>query len=370
MPKRPRKFLANLENLGKAARALIEKLSPHKKRKTRGKENDSIDHSSIASLTPVGDNASNTSNVFLAAPTFDTTSPSHVASQTGFFYHTGPPIPATGNNDSSFHDFSLPHLRRRHRATVHEVPDEDDKSFISTSSMYSFVSDSSLSTVPDDNAEPALQDEMNTPGTSPQIHDESPLPDGKLREAPSILDALAALKDLKELLRPHRRTGRGYIDPGLDRFVRVQMESMEIMLNFYTGNLSKTRGLWAASSLQAAVARGKGRYWSRLVRILVRQFILDRQILLVNPYGYWNNSMLVDEDLKSDINLYLQELGKDITAEKLVLFLAREDIVTKHGITSKISLRTAQRYLKTLGYRGVFLASFEFVPNLIYDSGG
>ncbi|KAJ6453500.1 hypothetical protein C8R45DRAFT_790234, partial [Mycena sanguinolenta] len=166
-------------------------------------------------------------------------------------------------------------------------------------------------------------------------------------EAPSVFDALAALKDLKKLLRPHCRTGRGYTDPGLDRFVRVRMESMEIMLNFYTRNLSKTRGLWAASSLQAAVARGKGRYWSRQIRILVRQFISDCQILL----GYWNTSMLVDEDLKSDINLYLQELGKKITAEKLVLFLAWEDIVTKHGITSKISLRTAQRYLKALGYR-------------------
>jgi hypothetical protein len=31
--------------------------------------------------------------------------------------------------------------------------------------------------------------------------------------------------------------------------------------------------------------------------------------------------MLVNEELKSDINLYLHELGKDITAEKLVSYL-------------------------------------------------
>ena len=72
------------------------------------------------------------------------------------------------------------------------------------------------------------------PGTCPQIHAESPLPDGKLQEAPKVADALAALKDLWELLRPHRKMGRGFIDPNFNRFVRVRMESMEIMLNFYT----------------------------------------------------------------------------------------------------------------------------------------
>ncbi|KAJ7107052.1 hypothetical protein C8R44DRAFT_637891, partial [Mycena epipterygia] len=184
-----------------------------------------------------------------------------------------------------------------------------------------------------------------------QIHAESQLPDGKLREAPTVSAALVALKDLKELLCPHRKTGRGYVDPHIDPFVRVRMESMEILLNFYTGNLSKTKGFWAASSIQAAVSRGKGLYCARQLRVLVRKFIADRTILPLNPYGYWSTSMLVDEDLKTDINLFLQELGKEITAEKLVEYLARPEVMEKHGITRKIGLRTAQRYLKELGYR-------------------
>jgi hypothetical protein len=61
--------------------------------------------------------------------------------------------------------------------------------------------------------------------------------------------------------------------------------------------------------------------------------------------------MLVDEDLKADINTYLQEVGKEITAEKLVEYLWREDVIQKHGITRKISIRTARRYLQELGYR-------------------
>ena len=47
--------------------------------------------------------------------------------------------------------------------------------------------------------------------------------------------------------------------------------------------------------------------------------------------------MLVDQDLTNDINLYLQEIGKDITAMKLVHFLACPKVKEKHGITKKIS---------------------------------
>ncbi|KAJ6552105.1 hypothetical protein DFH09DRAFT_859926, partial [Mycena vulgaris] len=180
---------------------------------------------------------------------------------------------------------------------------------------------------------------------------EMSLPDGKIREAPSVAKALLALKELRLLLRPHRPSGKGHIDPGYDAFTRIRMELMQTMLNFYTSPLSKTRGFWAASSLQAAVSLGKGIYWSRQVRILVRAFIADRTVLPLNPYGYWTTSMLVDEELSSEINLYLQELGKDITAHKLVEFLARPELMQKHGISKRISVRTAERYLQELGFR-------------------
>ncbi|KAJ7933624.1 hypothetical protein B0H13DRAFT_1592199, partial [Mycena leptocephala] len=52
-----------------------------------------------------------------------------------------------------------------------------------------------------------------------------------------------------------------------------------------------------------------------------------------------------------DINLYLQEIGNDITAEKLVPYLGRPEVMEKHGITKTITVHTARRYLKLLGYR-------------------
>ncbi len=74
-------------------------------------------------------------------------------------------------------------------------------------------------------------------------------------------------------------------------------------------------------------------------------------MLPVNPFGDWNESLLVDEDLTNDINLYLMEIGKEISAQKLTAFINREDIRLKHGIEKPISERTARRYLNRLGYR-------------------
>ena len=66
--------------------------------------------------------------------------------------------------------------------------------------------------------------------------------------------------------------------------------------------------------------------------------------------GIWNESMLVDKDLANDINIYLQEIGKEISAQKLIEFLARDEIRLKHGISKLIFMQTAQRYLNILGY--------------------
>jgi hypothetical protein len=52
----------------------------------------------------------------------------------------------------------------------------------------------------------------------------------------------------------------------------------------------------------------------------------------------------------SNINLYLQELVKEISAKKIVQFLARPDIKEKHSITKNISEQMACWYLKILDY--------------------
>ena len=174
---------------------------------------------------------------------------------------------------------------------------------------------------------------------------------GKEREAPTQLGAFKALDDLDECLNPSRTTGGGYIDPHFDSFKRTRMEGMFAMLNLFTNRMSKTYDCWSASSLEAAITLRRGKYCARQLRILTKQYIKDRTMLPINPYGSWNESMLVDEDLSLDINVYLLEIGKDISAKKLAEFLAQNDVKAKHCITRTISERTARRYLNRLGYR-------------------
>ncbi|KZV85794.1 hypothetical protein EXIGLDRAFT_622608 [Exidia glandulosa HHB12029] len=126
---------------------------------------------------------------------------------------------------------------------------------------------------------------------------------------------------------------------------------MKNLLNLYVNPGSVTYGRWAASSLQAAITLERGQYCARLLHRMVRAYIADRTVLPVNPYGAWKTSMLCDQDLANSISLHLQELGKNISAQALVDFLARPDICAKHGINKPISLATAKRWLNTMGYR-------------------
>jgi hypothetical protein len=81
----------------------------------------------------------------------------------------------------------------------------------------------------------------------------------------------------------------------------------------------------------------------------------------MNLYGSWNVSMLADEDLAQDICLYLQQLRKFITAEKLMLYLHCPDVKLKHGIDCDISIHTARHYLYSLGYRFTYQPRGQYV---------
>ncbi|KAF9072510.1 hypothetical protein BDP27DRAFT_1492989, partial [Rhodocollybia butyracea] len=176
--------------------------------------------------------------------------------------------------------------------------------------------------------------------------------DGKLREAPTILLAQAAVIDLLAHLKgePRGKSG-GYKHAHIDFFTREKLKGMRSFLKLYTDPGSKTYGQWRASSLQAAITLGRGTYCARQLRILARAYIWDHKLLPNNPYGQWTTCMLADEDLVNEINLYLQELGNKITAEKLIQYLARPDVIERHSIDKMISVRTARRYLNTLNYR-------------------
>jgi hypothetical protein len=173
-----------------------------------------------------------------------------------------------------------------------------------------------------------------------------------LAAAPSITSAATALTDIELVLRgPSRGKSGGFIPPDLSPWVRVRMEGIRSHLAQYTHPNSVTYGKWGLSARQAAIAAGRDVYCARRFASLSREYITSRKVLPINLYGKWKQSMLADEDLASDVHEHLQELGKFITADKLVDYLSREDVMDKHGLDKKISVHTARRYLNDLGYR-------------------
>lgn len=186
--------------------------------------------------------------------------------------------------------------------------------------------------------------------------------EGKQREAPPLLQAQKALDDIIQILAGKPIKSGGYKHPDYDPFARPRMEGMRALLTYYTNPRSKaTYGKWGASALTAAIGLGCGRYCARQLASLCRQFILDRSVLPLNPYGAWNESRVVDEDFICDFNLFLQELGKDISAAKVMDWLRTPEIKKKHGITKDLSERTARRYLNILGYRWKSVKKGQFV---------
>ena len=168
---------------------------------------------------------------------------------------------------------------------------------------------------------------------------------------PTQADVLAAIKDLNEILHPKRDTGRGYKDPEIDLWRHARVEGMLSMFHMFTIRESCTYNQWGASACQAAIGMGRGKHCARRLCELNRGFLADQSVLPVNPYGDWNESLLVNEDLVNEISIYLLSLGNDITANKLMDFLHRMDVKEKYGIERDISHKTACRYLQALGYR-------------------
>ncbi|KAJ7576211.1 hypothetical protein C8J56DRAFT_761853, partial [Mycena floridula] len=187
--------------------------------------------------------------------------------------------------------------------------------------------------------------------------------EGHQRLAPTQTAALRALEDLTEKIRGESRgkNSAGYNAPIIDPWTRHRLEGMRVLLNLYTCPLSKTYGKWGESALQAAISIGNPtNHTARVLCKLTRAYIADHLILPVNPYGAWNESMLTDESLMNAVLIFLNGLSNKITAEKLVQFLTRKNIMEEHDITKKISVRTAQRYLKFLGYRFTYAKKGQY----------
>lgn len=335
MPPHKKGILARLNNFKSTAKRVLELLSPQKKSKRQRIEEqdpDNVISDQASEATQLDDDFSLAENM----------------SYTGVFDSFSCSEPPTRPPSSEFLEFTLPPVLLDDNSSEECTP-----SILGTQHHTPPLSLGALGS----SCPIRSDDSLNEP---PNDHDDE-IRDGKLREAPPLVVAAEALKDIQECLRGKSKgKGGGYRAPKIDPFVRSRMEGMRTLLALYTSPASQTYEKWVLSSSQAAITLGRGRYCARVLRRLARAYMLDRRVLPINPYGEWTESLLANEDLSNDINLYLQELGNKITAEKLVDFLSTPEIQEKHGISGRIHITTARRYLRMLDFRFTHAAKGQY----------
>ncbi|KAF9048075.1 hypothetical protein BDZ89DRAFT_941483 [Hymenopellis radicata] len=108
---------------------------------------------------------------------------------------------------------------------------------------------------------------------------------------------------------------------------------------------------WTLHADTVARAGGKGQWLSRKLREWSIAFCTDKKNLPTAMYGRYNSSVLTDEDVAGDIHLHLQSLGKFVSAKDIARFIATPEFQARLRIKRNITVRTAQRWMKKMGYR-------------------
>ncbi|KAF9035820.1 hypothetical protein BJ165DRAFT_1355053, partial [Panaeolus papilionaceus] len=117
---------------------------------------------------------------------------------------------------------------------------------------------------------------------------------------------------------------------------------------------------WIAASLHVAQTMGRGVYWAKKIREWTRTFINTREIPL-NVYGTWNETLLAHEDFRQELIIYLQSVGKYITADHLMQYTHRQDVCGWWKMRRGIAISTAKRWMNILGYRWTKQPSGQYV---------
>jgi hypothetical protein len=139
-------------------------------------------------------------------------------------------------------------------------------------------------------------------------------------------------------------------DPKLDVFFRARITAMAGTLNLYLD--PETSYTWREASLVVAKSQGHGISHARNIRTWIHRFLHYGKLPL-HRYGCFHASILEDEDFSQGVQLHLLEVAKGgyVRAQDVVYYVGRPEVQEKLGKKSKISLRTAQRWLKKLSWR-------------------
>ncbi|KAJ7350017.1 hypothetical protein DFH08DRAFT_652335, partial [Mycena albidolilacea] len=166
---------------------------------------------------------------------------------------------------------------------------------------------------------------------------------------PSAQKVDAAISKLNNILHP----SRGPNTPGYKsvEMNRVLLARLELMLSFLRLYASGGYTAWPQSADIVAKSAGKGSWLSRRIREWTINFIKDNENLPTAEYGKMNGSVLEDEDLAQELHLHLQGIGKHVTAQDIVDYMATDEMKVRLKLKKGISLATAQRWMKRMEFR-------------------
>ena len=164
--------------------------------------------------------------------------------------------------------------------------------------------------------------------------------------APSCAAVISAIHEIDAILQPPRTTGYGHQQTKLNSVLKSRLTDMQSVLHLFLRH-----GEWTEDSEQIALTRGRGQYYGRILRHWIKSFIIDTASLPTNAWGSGNVSRLDTEPgLCEELREHLQSIGKYIKAQDLVDYLDRPEVKAKYSATISVSLKTAQRWMETLGY--------------------
>ena len=162
---------------------------------------------------------------------------------------------------------------------------------------------------------------------------------------PLSQDVQKALDDITALLRPLRKNGKGHKHfTGGDQLQR----RLEMMQSLYSHFL--VVGNWINASLDTAKMFVSKPRSARSLRRWARAYIANRT-LPTQGYGMWSSSVLENDGLQQDLCTYLQSKGKYIRSQDIVDYLDDMENRARFMLKKGISLATAKRWMKILGYR-------------------
>lgn len=177
---------------------------------------------------------------------------------------------------------------------------------------------------------------------------------GRFIWPPTVDECKRAAAYIKTLLDPPRKGSRGHKRCELDVLTQRRLIEIQGLLNEYI-HLKKLHagksGNWGAAAATAARATNTGKAHAATLKRWTRSFIADTNELPHYKHGGGVRGVLDDEEVSLEIKLRLEEIGKYICAEDIVIFCGTPDMLKLLGRTKTISVSTARRWLIKTGFR-------------------